>query len=64
MEVALAESAVYLLDKLPIYVHNAQFLGHQNHGGRKGMSTIKKLCYHVAKAIHSAHSARYIDKGL
>ena len=37
-EVALAESAAYLLEKLPIdeqVVYDDQFLGHQNHGGRK-----------------------------
>ena len=37
-EVALAESAAYLLETLPIdeqVVYDDQFLGHQNHGGRK-----------------------------
>ena len=28
-------------------------LGHQNHGGRKGFSAIKRLRYHVAKALGS-----------
>ena len=54
MVVALAESAGYLLKKLPIseqVAHDAQFLGHQSHGGRKGVSPKKRLCYHVAKAL-------------
>lgn len=43
MEVALAEFAPYLMEKLAIdeeLVHNAQFFGHQNHGGRKGAPVI------------------------
>ena len=56
MEVALAESTAYLLKKLPVdeqVIHNVQFLSHQNHGGRKGVSAIKRLCYNVAKALNS-----------
>ena len=30
-----------------------RLLGHQNHSGRKGVSAIKRLCYHVAKALGS-----------
>ena len=57
MELALAESAACLLEKLPIddqALHDAWFLGHQNHGGRKGVLAIKRLCYHVAKALDPA----------
>ena len=56
MEVALAESTAYLLKKLPVdeqVIHNVQFLSHQNCGGRKGVSAIKRLCYNVAKALNS-----------
>lgn len=55
-ELAFAESAAQLLEKLSIddqVVLNAKFPGHQNHGNRKRVSAIKMLCYHVAKALDS-----------
>ena len=61
MEKALAESPPYLLQKLAIYekvVQDAQFLGNQSRSGRNGLSTIKRLHYHTAKALDSGKLAR------
>ena len=52
----MTEPAGYLLENLPIgqqVVHDAQYLGHQNNGGSKGVLAIKRLCYNVCRALNS-----------
>ena len=47
MQEAMTESAGYLLKNLPIgeqVVSDAQYLGHQNNAGSKGVLAIKRLC--------------------
>ena len=56
MEEAMTESAGYLLENLTIgepVVLDAQYLGHQNNGGSKGVLAIKRLCYNVCRALNS-----------
>ena len=52
----MTESAGYLLENLTIgepVVLDAQYLGHQNNGGSKGVFAIKRLCYNVCRALNS-----------
>ena len=34
-------------------MHDAQYLGHQNNGGSKGVLATKRLCYNVCRTLNS-----------
>ena len=51
----MTESTGYLLENLPIseqVVCDAQYLGHQNNGGSKGVLAIKRLSYNVCRTLN------------
>ena len=52
----MTESAGYQLENLPIgedVVRDAQYLGHQNNGGSRGVLVIKRLCYNICRTLNS-----------
>ena len=64
MEEVMTEPAGYLLENLPIgqqVVHDAQYLGHQNNGGSKGVLAIKRLCYNACRMLNSDASKKIFN---